>query len=95
MTKYTFQILLIISFRRTYKSWKITSKVIPGMKYNTNHDCPSNCLVEVDVIVKRYNIGQLGRPEPSYGVSADGQEYKCHVELQGLSPTPPLAVGRL
>jgi hypothetical protein len=43
-------------------------------------------LMEVDVIVKRYNIGQLGRPEPSYGVSANGQEYKCHVELQGLSP---------
>lgn len=44
-------------------------------------------LMEVDVVIKRYNIRKLGRPEPSYGVSTDGQENKCHVELQGLGRT--------
>jgi len=38
--------------------------------------------VKVDVVIKRYSIAQLGcRPEPSYGVSAHGKEYKGHVEL--------------
>lgn len=44
-------------------------------------------LMEVDVVIERYNIRQLGRPEPSYSVSANGQEYESHVELQSLSRT--------
>lgn len=43
--------------------------------------------MKVDVIIERCNVSQLGGPEPSYGISADGQEYKCHVELQSLSRT--------
>lgn len=43
--------------------------------------------MKVDVIIERCNVSQLGGPEPSYGISADGQEYKCHVELQSLSST--------
>jgi hypothetical protein len=27
-------------------------------------------LMKVDVIIKRYNVSQFGRPKPSYGVSA-------------------------
>ena len=44
ITKYAIQIRLIIFFRRNYMSRKITSKVIPGMKYNTDHYCRRNCL---------------------------------------------------
>lgn len=42
-------------------------------------------LVKIDVVVKRNNTSELGGPEASNGVSTDGKEYKCHVELKSLS----------
>ena len=44
-------------------------------------------LMKVDVIIERCNVRQLGGPKPRYGISADGKEYKCHVELECFSST--------
>jgi len=43
--------------------------------------------MKVDVIIERGNRRQVGGPEPRDGISADGKEYKCHVELECLSST--------
>ena len=58
-----------------------------GKRVHSNADSypKSDYLVEINVVVERYDVAELGSAsQPCDGVSADGEEDDGHVELEGL-----------
>ena len=76
---------------QTTKSWRCVlnnQRKNEAMTYaRSNKYWVDVYLMKIDIVVKRYEVGQLGGPEPSDCISTHGEENESHVELKGLTRT--------
>jgi hypothetical protein len=69
------QIPIVIVFGGSNNSREITSKMVSNMKDHSYYNGSSNCLVEVDIIIKRNEVRESCGSKPSNGVSANWEKY--------------------